>query len=74
MKAEKINKEAEIREVFELLWDILSLYEESGCYNCLPSTKDSDGAWKYFDGLIMNVRKKAASLFLGSVKAKRTEN
>ena len=65
MKAEKINKEAEIREVFELLWDILSLYEESDCYNCLPGTKDSDGAWKYFDGLIMNVRKKAASLFLG---------
>lgn len=65
MKAEKIHKEAEIREVFELLWDILSLYEESGCYYYLPGTKDSDGAWEYFDGLITKVRKKAISLFLG---------
>lgn len=65
MKAEKIHKEAEIREIFELLWDILSLYEESDCYNCLPGTKDGDGAWEYFDGLIAKVRKKAVSLFLG---------
>ena len=66
MKAERIYKEAEIKEVFELLWDILGLYEESDCFNYLPGTKDSDGAWEYFDGLITKVRKKAASLFLGA--------
>ena len=74
MKVQKMNKEAEIKEVFELLWDILSLYEESDCYNCLPGTKDNEGAWEYFDGLILNVRKKANSLFLGSVTARSTEN
>lgn len=65
VSVQKMNKEAEITEVFELLWDILSLYEESDCYNYLPGTKDNEGAWEYFDGLILNVRKKANSLFLG---------
>ena len=65
MRVQKVNKEVEIKEVFELLWDILSLYEESDCYNYLPGTKDSEGAWEYFDGLILNVRKKANSSFLG---------
>ena len=65
MRVQKVNREAEVREVFELLWDILSLYEESDCYNYLPGTKDNEGAWEYFDGLVLNVRKKANSLFLG---------
>lgn len=65
MRVQKIHKEAEIKEVFELLWDILSLYEESDGYNYLPGTKDNEGAWEYFDGLILNVKKKANSLFLG---------
>ena len=65
MRVQKVNKEVEIKEVFELLWDILSLYEESDCCNYLPGTKDNEGAWEYFDGLILNVRKKANSSFLG---------
>ena len=44
VRVQKMNKEAEIKEVFELLWDILSLYEESDCYNYLPGTKDNEGA------------------------------
>lgn len=43
MRVQKIYKEAEIKEVFELLWDILSLYEESDWYNYLPGTKTVKG-------------------------------
>ena len=57
--------DAEIKEVFEMLWNILSLYEESDCYNYLPGTTNNEGAWEYFDGLILNTRKKANKLFLG---------
>ena len=65
MRVQKIYKEAEIKEVFGLLWDILSLYEASDCFNYLPGTKTSEGAWERFEGLITNVRKQANSFFLG---------
>lgn len=47
-----------IKFVFSMLYDILALYEASGCYDHIPGTDDADGAWEYFEGLIGNVRKK----------------
>lgn len=54
-----------VKAVFGMLYDILALYESSGCYNCIPGTDDTDGAWEYFEGLIGEVRKKLTSDFLG---------
>lgn len=54
-----------VKAIFGMLYDILALYEASGCYNYIPGTKDTDGAWGYFEGLIENARKKLTVDFLG---------
>ncbi len=54
-----------IKEIFRMLYDVLSLVDASGYYNYIPSTKDSDGSWDYFDRMIINTRNKASTLFLG---------
>ena len=54
-----------VRDVFGMLYDILAKYESSDCYNRIPGTDDTDGAWKYFEGLIGGVRKKLTADFLG---------
>lgn len=54
-----------VREIFGMLYDVLALYEASDCYNRIPGTNDTDGAWEYFEGLIEGVRKKLTADFLG---------
>lgn len=54
-----------IREIYEMLYDILSLYETSESYNYIPDTKDMDGAWEYYEGMIDKIRKHSNSAFLG---------
>lgn len=54
-----------VKAIFGMLYDILALYEASGCYNYIPGTKDTEGAWGYFEGLIENARKKLTVDFLG---------
>lgn len=54
-----------VKAVFGMLYDILSLYESSGCYDHIPGTDDMDGAWEYFEGLIGDVRKKLTADLLG---------
>lgn len=54
-----------IKEIFRMLYDVLSLYEVSECYNYIPGTEDLDGAWNYFDRMMINIRKEASARFLG---------
>lgn len=51
--------------VFDMLYDILALYETSDCFNYVPGTNNSDGAWSYFEGEIGKVRKRLETEFLG---------
>ena len=54
-----------VKAVFGMLYDILALYESSDCFNRIPGTDDTDGAWKYFERLIGEVRKKLTADLLG---------
>lgn len=54
-----------VKAIFGMLYDILALYEASGCYNYIPGTQDADGAPEYFGGLIENVEKKLNADFPG---------
>lgn len=66
--SEKSSEELQsnsVQMVFGMLYDILALYESSDCYNCIPNTDKMDGAWEYFEGLIVNVRKKLTTDLLG---------
>ena len=54
-----------IREVYEMLYDVLSLYKASKCYNYLPNTKNADGAWEYYESMIDKIRKHINVAFLG---------
>lgn len=56
---------ASVKKIFEMLYDIFSLYDASNCYNYIPDTDDADGAWKYFEGKISEVRKTLETEFLG---------
>lgn len=61
---EELHNES-VKAIFSMLYDILAQYESSGCYNYIPGTKNTDGAWQYFEGMIGNVRKKLIADFLG---------
>ena len=54
-----------VKTVFGMLYDILALYETSDSFNCIPGTDDTDGAWRHFEGLIGDVRKKLTADCLG---------
>lgn len=57
--------EGAVKTVFGMLYDVLSLYEASGGFNYIPGTRDRDGAWGYFEGMIERIRKMVISEFLG---------
>lgn len=59
------HRSNEVKTVFGMLYDILACYEESDCFNYIPGTDDSDGAWSYFEGEIGKVKKELESDFLG---------
>ena len=63
MELNKLHNES-VKAIFGMLYDILSLYESSGCYNYIPDTENSDDAPEYFGGLIENIRKKLNADFL----------
>lgn len=62
--SEKLHNDT-VKAVFGTLYDILAQYEASDCFNCIPGTNDTDGAWVHFEGLIEGVRKKLTTDFLG---------
>lgn len=51
--------------VSDMLFDILACYEASDCFNRIPGTEDTDGAWSYFEGELGKVRKELEAQFPG---------
>lgn len=58
-------KSGSVKAIFERLYDIPAMFEASRCYNYIPGTQDTEGAWEYFEGLIENARKKLIADLLG---------
>lgn len=54
-----------IKEIFRMLYEVLSLVEDSEYYNYKPGTEDLNGAWEYFDRMMTEIRKETSALFLG---------
>lgn len=54
-----------IVKVYEMLWDILSLYEETECFNKLPKGVMNIDIWDYMTERFKEVRKAVATLYLG---------
>ena len=53
-----------IKTVYGMLWDVIALYEKTGCYN-----KVSEGEgdiWEFMGEKLMQVRKEIHTLFLGN--------
>lgn len=53
-----------IKTVYAELWELFSRYESSEAYNKVPDGVRADAA-DYWAGKLMNIRRSAASLFLG---------
>ena len=54
-----------VKTVFGMLYDILALYESSDCFNRIPGTDDTGGAWSYFEDRLGEVRKALETKCLG---------
>lgn len=65
-------KEKEIRlgikTVYGELWELLSLYEETNCFNQVPEGEDEQDIWFYMGKRIQNVRRTVSTIFLGEYK------
>jgi transcriptional regulator with XRE-family HTH domain len=61
-----INKE-KLLEVYRKLIEIISLYEESQCYNMIPERfhVDNQEAWDFYERMINDVRLDVNTYFLG---------
>lgn len=70
-KAENQDRAAKI--IFNMLYDLLALYEVSDGFNRIPGTDNSDGAWSYFENEIDRVRKELETLFLGERESANRE-
>lgn len=54
-----------IRTIYGKLWDLLSLYEETECFNCVPKGADEDDIWDYIGNRLLEIRKEVNQSFLG---------
>lgn len=59
------NQGCAAKTIFNMLYDLLALYEVSDGFNRIPGTDNSGGAWSYFENEIDRVRKELEALFLG---------
>jgi hypothetical protein len=53
-----------IKTVYGKLWDLLSLYEVTDCFNEVPDKADKD-IWNYLGKRLLDIRKDVNMLFLG---------
>jgi hypothetical protein len=53
-----------LARIYSMLWDILSLYEETERYNKLPNGVQNIDIWDYLSARLMEVRKTADTLYL----------
>ena len=70
MKKKEIRKY--IKTIYEMLWDILALYERSECYNVMPGGKSDIDIWDYISDRILEIRRGVDTLFLGEKKLRET--
>lgn len=54
-----------IRTIYGMLWELLALYEKTGCFNNVPEGADEEDIWDYMGNRLLEVRKEASRLFLG---------
>ena len=59
-----------IQTVYGKLWDVLALYEKTGCYNKLPEGESGGDIWDYMGDKLLEVRKTIDMLFLGEDNVK----
>lgn len=56
-----------LTKVYEMLWDILSLYDETECFNKMPKGTTDTDIWDYMTERFRNVRRTVSALHLGKV-------
>lgn len=54
-----------IQTVYEMLWEVLAIYEETDCYNTVPKGEEEEEIWHYMGTRLLVIRKKIDTLFLG---------
>ncbi len=62
---EKNEIRTSIKTVYGMLWDVLSLYEKTECYNRVPKELGEGDIWEFMGGKLQEVRKEVSKLFLG---------
>lgn len=64
-----------IKSVYEMIWEVLALYEKTDCYNEIPADeKEEMDIWEYMSGKLLNIRKAIDTLFLGENKLRNKLN
>lgn len=64
-KKQSNSRRGDVDTIFDMLYCILSCYGASDCFNYIPCTDNSNGAWNYFERDINKVRKTLNMKFLG---------
>lgn len=54
-----------IKVVYGKLWNLLSLYETTDCFNEVPNGEMAKNAWEYMGSKLLEVKKTVNTLFLG---------
>ena len=50
-----------IKTVYGMLWDVIALYEKTGCYNKVPEGEGD--IWEFMGEKLMQVRKEINTLY-----------
>lgn len=54
-----------IKRIYERLWELLSLYEETECFNRVPKGAEEDDIWDYMGNRLLEIRREVNQSFLG---------
>lgn len=63
-----------IKVVYGELWELLSLYEKTGCFNKVPEGEAEEEIWDYMERKVADIRKTVAVLFLGEAEIAKDLN
>lgn len=72
MKKKEIKRA--IKVVYGELWELLSLYEKTDCFNEVPEGEAEEEIWDYLERKVVDIRKTVAVLFLGEVEIAKDLN
>lgn len=70
MKNKEIRKY--IKTIYEMLWNVLALYEKSERYTVMPGGKKGIDVWDYISDGMVEIRRAVDTLFLGEKKLRET--